>query len=374
MRIAVNTRLLLADRLEGVGYFTQEVARRLVERRPEDEFIFLFDRPFDPRFVFADNVTPVVVHPPARHPLLWYAWFEGALPGALRRCGAEVLLSPDGYLSLRSPVPTVLVAHDLAYLHYPRQVPPLVRRYYGYFVPRYLHRADQIITVSDYVKQDILAHYRLAPERISVACNGVKEEFRPLDEAEKTAVRAEFAGGREYFFYVGSIHPRKNLPRLLGAYARYRSGGGRPVKLLIGGRFAWQTGEVAAAHAANPYREDIEFLGYVPADQLARLLGAARALTYVSLFEGFGVPLLEAMQAEVPIVTANVTSLPEVAGPAALLVDPTSEEAIAAALLRLDREPGLAEQLVAAGRAQRDKFSWERATDVVEAALERKEK
>lgn len=372
MKIAVNTRLLLADRLEGIGYFTLEIARRLVERRPEDEFIFLFDRPYDPQFVFAANVTPVVVRPPARHPILWYAWFEITLPRILQKYNADLLLSMDGHLSLRTQLPTVLVTHDLAYLHYPEQVPYPVRHYYHHFVPRFLHRADHIVTVSEYVKQDVLTHYPdLPPESISVACNGVKEEFRPLTDLEKMAVRQQYAGGGEYFFYVGSIHPRKNLPRLLGAYARYRSGGGRPVKLLIGGRFAWQTGEVAAAHAANKYRLDIEFLGYVPADQLPRLLGAARALAYVSLFEGFGVPLLEAMHSEVPIITANVTSLPEVAGPAALLIDPTSEEAIAAALLRLDQESGLAEQLVAAGRLQRDKFSWERATDVVEAAIDR---
>ena len=119
MKIAINTRFLLPDRLEGFGWYTHEIARRLVARHPEDEFLFLFDRPFDPDFVYAANVRPQALFPPARHPLLWWWWFEQSVPQALHGWGADVFFSPDSYLSLRAKTPTVMTVHDLVPLHQP---------------------------------------------------------------------------------------------------------------------------------------------------------------------------------------------------------------------------------------------------------------
>jgi glycosyltransferase involved in cell wall biosynthesis len=369
MRIAVNTRLLLANRMEGIGRFTHEVAQRLVARRPADEFIFLFDRPFDARYVYTPQVRPLVVPPPARHPLLWYLWFEAAVPYVLNRQRADVFLSMDGYCSLRTTVPTVLVTHDIAHVHYPDQIPGLARQYYDYFVPRYLKKADQIVTVSEFCRQDIHQHYHLPLDKISVAGNAAAPVFRPFSATEQALTRQRYSAGAPYFFYLGAVHPRKNLPRLIQAFDRFKTTSGAAVKLLIGGRFAWQTGSVQAAYDAAAYRSDIHFLGYVPDEELPALVGAALALTYVSLFEGFGVPVLEALHAEVPVLTSDRSSLPEVAGPAALLVDPEDVAAIAQGLLRLYQEPGLRTQLVEKGRQQRTQFTWEKATDVVEAAL-----
>ena len=122
MRIAINTRFLLKDKLEGIGWFTFEVVKQLVTNHPEHEFIFLFDRPYDKSFVFAKNVTPVVINPPARHPLLWYWWFEWSVPYALKKHKIDLFFSPDGYLSLKTNVPTVIVMHDLAFEHHPEDV------------------------------------------------------------------------------------------------------------------------------------------------------------------------------------------------------------------------------------------------------------
>nr|HQU58994.1 glycosyltransferase [Saprospiraceae bacterium] len=141
MKIAINTRFLLAGKLEGIGRYTYEVSRRLVQQQPGDEFIFFFDRPYDPEFCFGPNVQPVVLPPPARHPLLWYVWFEWSIAWALKHYRPDVFFSPDSYLSLRSATPTVLTVHDLAFEHFPEQVPALVKRYYRHFMPRYCHRA-----------------------------------------------------------------------------------------------------------------------------------------------------------------------------------------------------------------------------------------
>ncbi|MEM9836176.1 MAG: glycosyltransferase family 1 protein [Bacteroidota bacterium] len=369
MKIAVNTRFLLPDRMEGIGYFTQEVCRRLVERCPEHEFLFCFDRPFDEKYIFGPNVTPKVVYPPARHPWLWYAWFEWGLPQVLAKWGAAVFFSPDGYCSLRSKVPTVMVTHDIAHLHYPEQIPRRVRNYYNKNVPRFIERADHVVTVSDFVKRDIMHHYGTEPSKLSVACNGVKPDFQPLSEIEQGKVRREYSDGQPYFFYLGAVHPRKNVPRLIEAYDTYREQGGSSAQLLIGGRLAWQTEKTRAAHKKARYFANIKFLGYVPSKDLPRLMASAKALVYPSLSEGFGVPVLEAFHAEVPVITSRVTSLPEVAGDAALLIDPLSVQSIAEAMLRLDRETDLPQILVEKGKLQRQHFSWDAATKVVANAI-----
>lgn len=366
MRIAVNTRFLLPGKLEGLGWYTHELMRRMVLRHPNDEFVFLFDRPFDPAFVYADNVRPVVLFPPARHPLLWYAWFEWAVPRALARCGADVFFSPDSFLSLRAKTPTLLTVHDLIPLQHPEQVPWWSRDYYRYFFPRYIRRAERVVAVSEFTKTAILETVPgVPPEKISVVHNGSREGFRPLSEAEKQAVRAEFSAGRDYFFYTGAIHPRKNIPRLIRAFDTFKNHTGAGTKLLLAGRFAWETGDVKTAVEQSRHRADIVFLGYVPEAQLPRLQAAALAAVNVSLSEGFGLPVLEALHCDVPVLCSNTTALPEVAGDAALLVNPESVADIAAGLVRLHADASLRAELVARGRRQRARYDWDAAAEAV---------
>lgn len=369
MRVAVNTRILLRDRLEGVGWFTYEVCRRMASRHPDWDFLFLFDRPYDSGFVFGPNVRPLVVPPPARHPLLWYLWFNVSLPLVFARERPDVFFSPDGHCSLRGRVPTAMVLHDIAHVHFPQQVPRAVRWFYDRYIPRYLERSERIITVSEASRRDISQHYGLPEGDISVCGNGARPEFHPLDEREKEVVRKQYAGGQPYFFCLGSINPRKNVPGLIKAFDRFKAATDAPVKLLIGGRFGWLTGETKAAHESAGCQDDIIFLGYVPEGELSRLLGGALALTYVSLFEGFGLPVLEAMQADVPVITSNTSSMPEVAGEAALLVDPKNPEAIAEAMSEIYSGPSLRRRLIEAGKIQRRKYSWEKTTDVIERVL-----
>lgn len=373
MRIAVNTRFLLPGKLEGLGWYTHELMRRMVRLRPNDEFVFLFDRPFDPAFVYAENVRPVVLFPPARHPLLWYAWFEWVVPRALDRCGAEVFFSPDSFLSLRAKTPTVLTVHDLIPLQHPEQVPWWSRDYYRYFFPRYIRRAEQVVAVSEFTKKTILETVPgISSEKIAVVHNGSRAGFRPLAEQEKQAVRAEFSAGRDYFFYTGAIHPRKNIARLICAFDAFKNATGADTRLLLAGRFAWETGAVKSAVEQARHRADIVFLGYVPEAQLPRLQAAALAAVNVSLSEGFGLPVLEALHCDVPVLCSNTTALPEVAGDAALLVNPESETDIAAGLQRLHADAALRAELVEKGRRQRARFDWDMAAAAVYGILSAK--
>jgi glycosyltransferase involved in cell wall biosynthesis len=195
LRIAVNTRLLLHGRLDGWGRFAYEVLKPMVQQHKEHEFIFLFDRAFHEEFIFGDNVTPVVVHPQARHPWLWHVWFEWMLPRVMRSYGADVFLSPDGYLSMNTDVPSLPVIHDLNFLHNPSDIPAHHSAYLNRNFPRFARKATRIATVSEFSKQDIVQQYGIAPEKIDVVYNGVSERFGPTSVIEQAAARQRWTNG-----------------------------------------------------------------------------------------------------------------------------------------------------------------------------------
>lgn len=368
MRIAINTRILLSSRMEGVARFTYEVIRRIITDHPEDTFILIFDRPFDPIFVQGDNVIPVVIGPPTRHPLLWYCWFEYRIPVVLNKYKADVFLSPDTYGSLRTKVPTILVSHDIAYKHYPEHIPWLTRKYYQYYFPKFHQTAHHIIAVSKATKKDIIESYGISKDRITVAYNGQREGFYPLSDEEKAKMRDKYSGGKPYFIYVGSIHPRKNISNLVKAYDEYRSISSKDYKLLLAGRWAWNTGQISQTIQNSTYRNDIIILPRVD-DGIPKLIGAAHCLMYVSLLEGFGIPIVEAMQCEVPVITSDRSSMPEVAGDAALLANPEDPQEIARLMLRLDSDIDLRHSLVEKAKQNIDRFSWEETSRRVYEAI-----
>jgi glycosyltransferase involved in cell wall biosynthesis len=362
--IAVNTRLLLPNRLEGLGRFSWEVLQRLVQQHPQVQFHFLFDRAYDPRFICGPNVTPHVLVPQARHPLLYWLFFELTVPQVLRKLKPRVFFSPDGYLSLRAQLPQVPVFHDIAYMHYPQYVDRAHRWHYHRYFPRYARKAAHILTVSDYSKLDIVRTFGVPAEKVTVCHNGSAAVFHALSETERQAARATYADGLPYFLYVGSIHPRKNLENVLRAYARFREQVGQPHRLLLTGRKAWDFEQVIRFYDTMPFKDEVRFTGFVPDEALNTLLNGALALTYVSRFEGFGLPILEAMHAETAVICSDTSSMPEVAGPAALLVPPEQPEAIAAAMVQVATQPSQREALIAAGRSQRNHYSWERTANI----------
>jgi glycosyltransferase involved in cell wall biosynthesis len=359
MRIAVNTRFLLKDQMEGVGWYTWETIRRIVENYPQHEFHFLFDRPYDPSFITSENITPHILQPPARHPALWLAWFEYAVPQALRRIDADTFYSPDGFLSLRTDVPTLLIVHDLAFEHYPDHVPLLTRLFYRRFIPRYAKKASRIGSVSQSTATDLAEHYSISPDKIFLAHNGVRPVFQPMKKSQIEAFRTQHTRSKPYLFFVGAMHPRKNIARLIEAYSRFRSQIQEAPLLVLTGRMAWMTDDIRAAYEHCKYKRDILFTGHLNTQDLADYTAAAEMFCYVSLFEGFGVPVLEAMHAEVPLLCSDVSSIPEVAGPAAFYVNPHTVESIATGMVTLWNNPDLKYQLVEKGREQRTNFSWD---------------
>jgi glycosyltransferase involved in cell wall biosynthesis len=356
--IAVNTRFLIKNKLEGIGLFTAESLKRIVNTHPELDFYFLFDRAYHNEFVFAPNVKPVVLFPQARHPFLWYWWFEISVSRWLNKHRPDLFLSTDGYACLGTNVPQVLVMHDLSFEHFKDHTPFLTGQYYQYFMPRFAAKAARIATVSEFSKQDMVNLYEISADKIDVVYNGSKEVYRPVTAEVKQKIKAKLTDGKDYFIYVGSIHPRKNVKNLLLAFEQFKTETNADFKLLIVGRKAWDYKDVDAAYTNMKFRSDVIFAGHVPPQDLGDIMASAFAMVYVSLFEGFGIPIIEAMNCHVPVITSNTTSMPEAAGDAALLVNPYSVEEISFAMKKMLDETERS-SLIDKGKIQLKKFSWE---------------
>lgn len=371
MKVAVNARFLIKDRIEGMGRFTYETLKRISETHPEHEFILFFDRPHQDAFSFGSNVTCVTLFPPARHPFLFIWYFEFSIYRALKKYKPDVFLSCDGFLSLRSSVPQVAVIHDLAFEHYPEDVGFLMRMYYRFFFPRFARKATHIATVSMFSKTDIQTRYGIDAEKIGVVYNGASSLFHPVPVEIIQATRNEYSAGAPYFVYAGALQPRKNIVRLLQAFDRFKENDTQDFKLVIVGRMAWQTEAIEQCYTAMKYKSSVLFTGRISDEALARVYASAVALTYVPYLEGFGIPILEAMQCGTPVITSNITAMPEVAGNAGILIDPMNSDAIADAMKSMATDAALHEQLSHESLLQSQKFSWEKTAEAVWHLLEK---
>jgi glycosyltransferase involved in cell wall biosynthesis len=370
MRIAVNTRFLIKNKLEGIGWFTYETMKRLTRNHPEHEFIFLFDREWDEEFIFSNNITPLKVWPPARHPYLWKYWFDYALPPVLKKLKPDAFISTDGFLSLRTNIPTLLVIHDLGFESYPEHTPALVNKYYRRFTPQYARRANRIVTVSEFSKNDIINRYKISPHKIDVVYNGANERYMPLHAEEKHSVRQQYTNGDGYFLYVGSIHPRKNIDKLLMAFDALKSETASPLKLVLAGRMAWKTEETKAIYESMQHKDAVVFTGHLELDALVKITASAHALIFPSLFEGFGIPVVEARYCNVPVICSDKSSIPEVAGEHAIYFDPAYVEDIKIGMMRfLERQENGKLNTQDDSQLARKLFHWNRSAELLMGSL-----
>lgn len=371
MVIVVNTRLLVPDRLDGIGRFTFETLQRITQAQPNSHFVFLFDRKIHEDFIFSENITPVKLFPPARRPWLFNAWLNYSVAGVLRDLQPDLFLSPDGFLPLKGKTPCLPVIHDLNFEHYPEDLPVNIKNWYKKKFPLFANRATRIATVSAFSKNDIASKYNIEKNKIDVVYNGAAHGFQPLTEVQILETRKKITGGAPYFLYIGALHPRKNLERLVRAYGEFRRKNDSQTKLVIAGENYWQYSGLQNAIDSVPNKNEIIFTGRLPETELYLLTGAALALTYVPYFEGFGIPIIEAMACDIPVITSNVTAMPEVGGDAVLYVDPFSEESISSALALIDKDESLRNNLIAKAKIQRENFSWDKTAHALWTSIEK---
>jgi glycosyltransferase involved in cell wall biosynthesis len=371
MKIAVNTRLLQPGKLDGIGWFTYETLDRIAKNHPEAEFIFIFDRKPHESLEFSKNVSKVVLYPPTRHPFLWYFWFEWRLPSLLKKLKPDIFLSTDGYISLRTEIPQLTVIHDINFIHRPQDLPMLTGSYFRYFFPKFAKKAKAIATVSEYSKKDISQTFSIDIDKIDVVYNGANTLFSPVSEGEKNDWKKENTNGNSYFVYVGSLHPRKNIDGLLLAFEGFKKTDNSGMKLLIIGEPMFKTRNINLVFSKMTFKNDVIMKGRLDPENLRLAIGSSHALILVSHFEGFGIPVLEAMKCRVPVICSNTTSLAEVAGETALLVDPDSTHSISEAMSRLAEDNRLREELAEKGFQRSVRFSWDKTSELLWRAIEK---
>lgn len=353
MRIGVNARLLGKPRLEGLARYTQETTIAMAKAHPQDEFVLFFDKKPQDLSLFAElsNIDVRVLGMPTRHPIIILYWFEILVTKALVKESIDVFYSADNFMSLRSLKPTVLVVHDIAYYNFPEGLRWDYRLFYKWFMPAYIHSAKKLVTVSNFVKEEIIKVYQVSEDKITVASNALPT--RP--QGGKTQVPKE-----PYFIYVGSIHPRKNIEGIIKAYLLFKES--KPAyKLFLVGRLAWKSDSVKELlhHDGIVHFPDIED------EHIMAMIQGAEALLYPSFSEGFGIPILEGFAAGVPVITSDISAMPEIAGEAAIKVDPYSSEDISKAMMEVSTNSVYRAQMIAKGKERLLAFSWEQSASTI---------
>jgi glycosyltransferase involved in cell wall biosynthesis len=362
MRIAINARFSGYANAEGYARFTRGVIAPMARDFAMDDYIFLFDNKDSRPFISSVNASFQSCGPQARHPLLWKYWYDWVLPKMARKENADCLFSPDGFCSLNSSIPQVLAIHDLAFLHYPQGISRLYLEYYKHYTPRFIKAARQIVTVSEFSREDIIRHYPEAGNKISVVYNAADETFLPVSFEEKEKYRERITGGKEFFLYAGSIHPRKNLVTLLKGFSWFKKRHQSNMKLVLAGRMAWKNEAFLQQLETYKYREDVIVTGYLPEKELKMMMASAYALAYPSYWEGFGLPVLEAMQCGVPVIASNNSAMPEIAGGAACYAEPGDAEAWGRGMGLMYKDETFRNKCIQNGIERASFFSWEKSS------------
>ncbi|MGH2686633.1 MAG: glycosyltransferase family 4 protein, partial [Actinomycetota bacterium] len=368
LRVAIDARPAVSAGMTGIGIYARELIFRLPEVDPKTTYVpwylnakralrpWRWDRRFFPR---RRNVVERWSPIPAQ-------WFERSslryeLPRLEWLVDFDVLFAPNFVPPPTRSKRVVLTVHDLAFRRFPETAPHSTRRWLAR-LDRAIGRAAEIIVVSEATKRDVVELYPVDPDRVTAIHHGVDtERIRPAPADEVARARRRFGIDGPYLLFLGGLEPRKNLPRLVAAYGRLAD---PPHLVIAGASVPWNPEgrgalDAALAELSPAVRERVVLTGYLGDRDKVAVLSGAEALVLPSLYEGFGFPVVEAMACGIPVLTSNVSSLPEVAGDAALLVDPLDEEMIADGIRRVVGDDGLRTRLVEAGRARVGRFRWE---------------
>jgi len=358
MRIAFDGSSLRPHRT-GVGYYGEHLLRHLAATLPaQDELIVISNRQVETASPLPDRVQ--IVHGLRRLPRL--VWMQTEAPALLKRLGADVAHFTNGIVPLIRPTPTIVTIHDMSLRLLPRYH-PMRRVILNRPLMDYAARtADAIITVSQSARRDIVRHYGLPADRVHVVYEAAAPSFRPItDRFEIERVRRRYGLSGRLILYVGTVEPRKNLPVLISAFAERKRRGELDHRLVCVGPYGWLSRDVEDLVQHCGVGDAITFTGYVPFDDLPALYNAAELFVYPSIYEGFGLPVVEAMACGTPVVTGRAAAVAEIGAHAVEHVEQIDVLSLGDALVTLARDPDRRRALAAAGRCRADEFSWDRA-------------
>lgn len=355
MRIGIDARLVYY-RQAGISQYTLRLLEQLAAIDPDDEFTVLQSRKDRSTLIHQPNFRQHLLWTPPHHRLE-----QLALPLEIAPLDLHVLHSPDFIPPFRRNCRSVITIHDLNFLLYPHFLTPESARYYGQ-IDQAVRNCDHIIAVSESTKRDIIRLTGAPEHKITVVYEAAHPIYRPLQDAQLCqAVKDKFEICGDFVLFVSTIEPRKNVPTLLMAYKQLLDNYRAPVTLALGGEKGWLFDEVFALVEKLGLQERVRFLGRVSPEDLLGLYNAAKLLVHPAFYEGFGLPPLEAMACGTPVIVSNTSSLPEVVGDAAMLVEPTDADGLAVAIWRVLSDNGLRKQMVHKGLQRARLFSWEKA-------------
>jgi len=354
MRIGMDARLVYYSQA-GIGQYILHLVRWLAQIDGANEYVLLQSRKDRSNLIEQANFRRVSLWTPSHHRLERYA-----LPAEIARLGLDVMHSPDFIPPFRATCRTVITVHDLAFLLYPQFLTPESARYYSQ-IDQAVRRTDHIIADSENTRQDLLKLLGAPADKVSVVYLAANPIYRPLPLAQaRQRVAEKFGLNNDFVLFVSTIEPRKNLPTLLRAYRQLLDAYKLDVELVLVGGPGWLYDEVPTLVEKLRLTHKAHFLGRVPDDELLYLYNAAGLVAHPAVYEGFGLPPLEAMACGTPVIVSNSSSLPEVVGDAGVLVEATDVDAWAAALWRVLTDDTLREELSQKALARAGYFSWER--------------
>lgn len=359
MLIGMDASRAAVAQATGTEFYSQQLIRALIDLAPDHRFRLYFNQQPLAQLNTARVEARVIPFP--------RLWTHVRLSLEVTRHPPDVLFVPSHVLPLLRPRRSVVTIHDLGYLHFPDAHPTLQRWHLDLSTRWNARVAALVIADSQATKADLIKHYHTPTEKIVVAYPGLDPQLRRVEDVTTTLTRYGLDG--EYIFTIGTLQPRKNLSRLIDAYSRSTLPS-RNIRLAIAGKKGWLYDDLFRQVEQIELSDRVLFLGYVPDEDKAALLSGACAFVFPSLYEGFGFPVIEAMACGVPVVCSNTSSLPEVAGHAALLIDPLDVDAIAAALNRIVSESDLRQTLIERGYTQARRFTWKACARAVLGVLE----
>jgi glycosyltransferase involved in cell wall biosynthesis len=363
LRLAIDASRTTVRQRTGTEQYALHLIRELLSLETDHLFELYFrDPPPGDLFPSQTNVAKKVIPFPR-------LWTHLRFAAALWRSQPDVTWVPAHTLPRFFPGQAVVTIHDLGYLYFPEAHPDRERRYLDWSTRYSAHRATKVMADSSATQRDLVEHYGIAPNKIEVVYPGVDENLHPIRDAEALAsLRAKYGLPEGYLFFLGTLQPRKNIARLVQAFQRWQlDSGNHEIVLALGGKAGWLYDPAWTEGVDN-----VRLLGYVADEDIPALYSGAIGFIFPSLYEGFGFPILEAMRCETPVICSNISSLPELAGEAAILVDPLDVHDIAQGIRHLIENEELRRTLVEQGIVQAQKFTWKQAAQdalrVLEAA------
>ena len=344
-------------------WYIAEIVSHLAKKFPQHKFIYIFNRPFNVGIISSTNITAEITGSETKYPLLWTYWYNYKMTAVLQKHKADVLVCAGGICSLRTKIPQCLILQDLAFLYAPQFISKGERRFFKRNTPKYLAKANRLVTVSRFSKTSITDTYKFAAEKTDVVHAGINKVFGPIDEAEKVTIKEKYAEGKEYFLYSGTIASQKNLINLLKAFSFFKKRQKSNMLLLIAVDMNADHDEFINGLKTFKFRHEVKSVGPLPASDLALVFASAYAFVYPSGLEDPVLPALEAMQCGVPVITGNSGVTAELCGDAALYADPGDYSEMADKMMLLFKDESRKKELIEKAIKQAVGFNPENAAN-----------